>query len=59
LILGVAPFKRVASFSRFQYVHGMPTDHATRELIKACIPAALVLIAIAGALIGALWWWLG
>jgi hypothetical protein len=36
----------------------MAIDPATRELVQGCIPASLVLLAIAGALIGALWWWL-
>jgi hypothetical protein len=49
----------VAWFEALRYVRSMATDHATREVIKACIPAALVLVAIAGALIGAFWWWLG
>jgi hypothetical protein len=34
------------------------TDPATRDLVRGCIPAALVLAAVAAALVTALWWWL-
>jgi hypothetical protein len=34
----------------------MATDPALRELLRGCIPASLVLLAIAAAVIGALWW---
>jgi hypothetical protein len=33
-------------------------DPAMRDLVKGCIPALLVLFAIAAALAAALWWWL-
>jgi hypothetical protein len=34
------------------------TDPATRDLIRGCVPALLVLAAIAVALAVAFWWWL-
>jgi hypothetical protein len=46
-------------FPNFNMWGCMAIDPATRELVKGCIPALLVLIALAGAFIGALWWWLG
>jgi hypothetical protein len=37
-------------------LHG--SDPETRDLVRGCIPALLVLLAIATAVIVALWWWL-